>query len=56
MGRPRKKKPEEMTEIERLRYEYERLKAENALLKKMKALIAKKEAQQKGIGQESSKD
>ena len=34
MGRPRKKKPEEMTELERLRYENERLRAENALLKK----------------------
>ena len=34
MGRPRKKKPEEMTELERLRYENECLRAENALLKK----------------------
>ena len=34
MGRPKKKKPEEMTELERLRYENERLRAENALLKK----------------------
>ena len=36
MGRPRKKKPEEMTELERLRYENECLRAENALLKKVK--------------------
>lgn len=34
MGRSRKKKPEEMTELERLRYENECLRAENALLKK----------------------
>ena len=34
MGRPRKKKPEEMTELERLREENEYLRTENALLKK----------------------
>ena len=31
MGRPKKKKPEEMTELERLRYENECLRTENAL-------------------------
>jgi hypothetical protein len=34
----KKKKPEEMTELERLRYENERLRAENALIKKVRAL------------------
>ena len=34
MGRPKKKKLEEMIELERALYENERLRAENALLKK----------------------
>ena len=56
MGRPRKKKPEEMTELERLRYENERLRAENALLKKVKALVEEREARLREIGREPSKD
>ena len=56
MGRPRKKKPEEMTELERLRYENECLRAENALLKKVKALVEAREARLKEIGQKSSKN
>ena len=56
MGRPRKKKPEEMTELERLRYENERLRAENALLKKVKALVEEREARLREIGRKPSKD
>ena len=56
MGRPRKKKPEEMTELERLRYENECLRAENALLKKVKALVEAREARLKEIGQKPSKN
>ena len=56
MGRPKKKKPEEMTELERLRYENERLRAENALLKKVKALVEEREARLRGIGRKPSKD
>lgn len=56
MGRPKKKKPEEMTELERLRYENECLRAENALLKKVKALVEAKEARLKEIGQKPSKN
>ena len=56
MGRPKKKKPEEMTELERLRYENERLRAENALLKKVKALVEEREARLKGTGRKPSKD
>ena len=55
MGRPRKKKPEEMTELELLRYENECLKAENALLKKVKALVEEREARLRGIGRKPSK-
>ena len=55
MGRPRKKKPEEMTELERLRYENECLRAENALLKKVKALVEAREARLKEIGRKPSK-
>ena len=39
MGRPRKKKPEEMTELELLQLRVKELEAENALLKKVKANI-----------------
>ena len=56
MGRPRKKKPEEMTELERLRYENERLRAENALLKKVRALVEEREARLRQIGQKPSKN
>ena len=56
MGRPRKKKPEEMTELERLRYENECLRAENALLKKVKALVEEREARLREIGQKPSKN
>ena len=56
MGRPRKKKPEEMTELELLRYENECLKAENALLKKVKALVEEREARLRGIGRKPSKN
>ena len=56
MGRPKKKKPEEMTELERLRYENECLRAENALLKKVKALVEAREARLKEIGRKPSKN
>ena len=56
MGRPKKKKPEEMTELELLRYENERLRAENALLKKVKALVEEREARLREIGRKPSKD
>jgi transposase-like protein len=56
MGRPRKKKPEEMTELERLRYENECLRAENALLKKVKALVEEREPRLREIGRKPSKN
>ena len=56
MGRPKKKKPEEMTELERLRYENERLRAENALLKKVRALVEERETRLREIGRKPSKD
>ena len=56
MGRPRKKKPEDMTELERLRYENECLRAENALLKKVKALVEEREARLREIGRKPSKN
>ena len=56
MGRPRKKKPEEMTELERLRYENECLRAENALLKKVKALVEEREVRLREIGRKPSKN
>ena len=56
MGRPKKKRPEEMTELERLRYENERLRAENALLKKVKALVEERKARLREIGRKPSKD
>ena len=56
MGRPRKKKPEEMTELERLREENDYLRTENALLKKVKALVEEREARLREIGQKPSKN
>ena len=56
MGRPKKKKPEEMTELERLRYENECLRTENALLKKVRALVEEREARLRGTGQKPSKN
>ena len=56
MGRPRKKKPEEMTELERLREENEYLRTENALLKKVKALVEEREARLREIGRKPSKN
>ena len=56
MGRPKKKKLEEMTDLERLKYENERLRAENALLKKVRALVEEREARLREIGQKPSKD
>ena len=56
MGRSKKKKPEEMTELELLRYENERLRAENALLKKVRALVEEREARLRETGQKPSKN
>lgn len=55
MGRPKKKTLEEMTELERLRYENEYLKAENALLKKVKALVEERKNRLREIGRKPSK-
>lgn len=56
MGRPKKKTLDEMTELERLRYENEYLRAENALLKKVRALVEEREARLKEIGRKPSKN
>ncbi len=56
MGRPKKKSLDEMTELERLRYENEYLRAENALLKKVKALVEAREARLREIGRKPSKN
>lgn len=54
MGRPRKKQLEEMTELERLRYENAYLKAEVDLLKKVKALVEAREQSKRKTGHTSS--
>ena len=56
MGRPKKKKPEEMTELELLQLRVKELEAENALLKKVKALVEAREARLKEIGRRPSKN
>ena len=56
MGRPKKKKPEEMTELELLQLRVKELEAENALLKKVKALVEAREARLKEIGRKPSKN
>ena len=56
MGRPRKKKPEEMTELELLQLRVKELEAENALLKKVKALVEEREARLLEIGRKPSKN
>ena len=56
MGRPRKKKPEEMTELERLRRENHLLKLELEIRKKAQALVEERQTRLRAIGQEQSKN
>lgn len=56
MGRPKKKRFEDMTELEQLRYENAFLKAENALLKKVKALVEAREQSEQKTGRKPSKN
>lgn len=56
MGRPRKKKPDEMTELERLRRENHLLKLELEIRKKAQALVEERKARLRAIGQEPFKN
>ena len=56
MGRPRKKKPEEMTELERLRRENHLLKLELEIRKKAQALVEERKARLRAIGQGQSEN
>ena len=56
MGRPRKKKPEEMTELELLRVRVRQLEIENALLKKVRALVEERKARLRAIGRGQSEN
>ena len=56
MGRPRKKKPEEMTELERLRRENHLLKLELEIRKKAQALVEERRARLRAIGQGQSEN
>ena len=51
MGRPRKKKPEDMTELERLRRENHLLKLELEIRKKAQALVEERQTRLRAIGQ-----
>ena len=56
MGRPKKKKPEEMTDLELLQLRVKELEAENALLKKVKALVEARDTRLREIGRKPSKN
>ena len=56
MGRHKKKKPEEMTELELLQIRVRQLEIENALLKKVKALVEEKKARLRAIGRGQSEN
>lgn len=56
MGRPRKKRPEEMTELERLRRENHLLKLELEIRKKAQALVEERKARLRAIGRGQSEN